>query len=256
MLVIRKEQMLTLEQAVIHNFENRMLDHLEKFFPIHCKILGVEQVYKVIRLGLERAERYDFISERNVHLYVGLMFMLGSYFDRDPQLPWATKILSDENIANPNTRANRLYGRAMTFLNEAAGKDNQYLERALRNAHKLSINALSRSGEDKKISFGDYMLKLLYAFFPEKYEAVSEANIRRLIRHGYQIAKSYNLTSETANATYISLMFMLGSGFDKDPQYPWATTVLNDASLVEPNKKGDQLYQLAKAHLEKWLASQ
>ena len=255
MLVIRETQMAAFEQAAIHNFENRMIEHLEKFFPKHCQLLGTEQVRKVIRLGLKQGERYDFVSERNVHLYVGLMFMLGSHFDQDPQLPWAANILADENITNPNTRADRLYDRAMAFLNQAVGKDNQYLERALLNARKLPVSTLSRSGDDRQISFGDYMLKLLYALFPEKYEAVGDPNTRQLIRQGYQTARGYYLTGEQGIAVYVSLMFMLGSGFDSDPQYPWAATVLNDASLTDPAKKGDLLHQEAKAHLEKWLAS-
>ena len=125
MLVMRETQMATFEQAAVHNFENRLLEHLEEFFPKHCEILGEEQARKAIRLGIERAKQYDLVSERDLHLYVGLMFMLGSYFDQDPQLPWAAKILTDENIVYPNDRADQLYDRAMVFLNEAVGKENQ-----------------------------------------------------------------------------------------------------------------------------------
>ena len=251
---MRDAQMATFEQAAIHNFENRLLEHLEEFFPRHCEILGEEQVRKVIRLGIEQAEKYGLVSERDLHLYVGLMFMLGSHFDQDPQLPWAAKILTDENIIYPNHRADQLHNRAMAFLNEAAGKDSQYLDRALRKARQLPVSTLSRTGENKQLSFGDYMLQLLDALFPEKYKAVGDDTIRQLIRQGYQCAKSYNLTSEFGIATYIGLMFMLGSGFDRDPQYPWADTVLSDAALTESTKKGELLYKGAMAHLEKWLA--
>lgn len=254
MLVIRKAQMAVLEQAVLRTFENRMLEHLKEFFPKHCEILGEEQVRKVIRLGLERAEQYGLVSERDIHLYVGLMFMLGSYFDHDPQLPWAAKILTDEDIVDPNVRADRVYDRAMAFLNEAAGAQSQYLDRALRKARELPVSAMARTGVDKQISFGDYMLKLLYRLFFEKYEAVGDPNIRQMVRQGYQTAISYNLTGEPGMATYIFLMFMLGSGFDRDPQYPWAEAVLSDAALTDPTKKGESLYKSAMAHLEKWLA--
>ena len=254
MLVIRETQMMAFEKAAIRNFENRMIEHLEEFFPRHCAILGSDQVRKVIRLGLERAEKYGLISERDVHLYVGLMFMLGSYFDCDLQLPWAAKILTDKYILDPNVRASRLYDRAMAYLNGSAGKDNQYLERALRKARELPVSALSRAGEDKQISFGDYMLKLLYSLFPEKYEAVGDPNVRQLVRQGYQSARGYNLSSDPGISTYICLMLMLGSSFDRDPQYPWAEAVLSNASLSDPARKGESLYKSAMAHLEKWLA--
>jgi predicted transcriptional regulator len=254
MLVIRETQMAAFEQAALRNFENRLLGHLEEFFPKHREVLGEEQMRKVIRLGIERAESYGLVSERDLHLYVGLMFMLGSYFDQDPQLPWATKILTDENIIDPSARADRLHDRAMAFLNEAAGQESQFLERALRKARELPTSALSRSGEDRQLSFGDHMLKLLHAWYPEKYQAVSDPVIRQLIRQGYQVARGHGLTDEKGIAVYLGLMFLLGGGFDRDPQHPWAEAVLRDATLIDPVKKGESLHQSAMAHLEQWLA--
>lgn len=254
MLVISGNQMKTFEQAAVRNFENRLLAHLQEFFPKHCEILGNDQMRKVIQLGLKRAEPYGLISERGLHLYIGLMLMLGSYFDEDPQLPWTAKILTDENIVDPRRRADRLYRRAMAYLNQAAGKDSQYLDRALHKAREFPVSALSRTGEDKLISFGDYLLKLLYRLFFEKYDAVGETNIRQMVRQGYQTAKAYHLTGEPDLAAYICLMFMLGSGFNHDPQYPWADIVLNDAALIDSTQKGESLYKAAMTHLEKWLA--
>ena len=252
MLVIREEQMSVLAQAVARNFENRLLEHLQEFFPRQGQILGVEQSRALIRLGIAQAEKYGFETERDVYLYVGLMCMLGSYFDQDPQLPWAAKILTDENIVYPNDRADQLYHRAMVFLNEAAGKENQYLEIALRKMREFPVSALTRTGENRDLSFGDYALKSLYALFPEKYEAVGDSAIRQMIRQGYQSARGYGLTGEAGIATYIGLMFMLGSGFDRDPRYPWAEAILTDAVLSDPVRKGEALYQSAMAYLDQW----
>lgn len=246
--------MTALEQVAVRNFENRLLEHLEAFFPKNCEILGKEQVCKVVQLGIERAEQYGLVTERDLHLYVGLMFMLGSYFDQDPQLPWAAQILADENIVDPSVRVDRLHDRAMAFLNEAAGQESQYLERALRKGRELPASALTRTGEDRQLSFGDYMLKLLYAWYPEKYQAVGDPGIRQLVRQGYQVARGYGLTDEKGIAIYLGLMFLLGGEFDRDPQYPWAETVLRDAALTDPAKKGEALHQGALAHLEQWLA--
>ena len=252
MLVMRQTQMATFEQAAVHNFENRLLEHLREFFPKHCEILGDEQVRKVICLGIEQAKQYDLVSARDLYFYVGLMFMLGSYFDQDPQLPWAARILKDENIVYSHDRIDRLHERAMAFLNEAAGKESQYFDRALRKICELPVSALSRTGEDKELSFGDYVLKLLYALFPEKYQAVSDPAIRQMVRHGYQVARGYNLTDEKGITLYIILMFMLGSGFNSDPLYSWAEAILEDTTLTDPVKKGEALYRSAMAYLGKW----
>lgn len=253
MLVIREEQMSVLSQAVARNFENRLLEHLQDFFPRQGQILGVEQTRELIRLGIAQAEKYGFETERDVYLYVGLMCVLGSYFDQDPQLPWAAQILADENIADPNMRADRLHERAMAFLNEAAGQESQYLDRALRRLRELPPSALTRTGDDKQISFGDYVLKLLYGLFAEKYHAVGDPAIRQLVREAFQAAKEFGLTGEAGMTTYISLAFMLGGGFARDPRFPWAGAVLNDATLTDPKQKGEALHQSAVAHLEQWL---
>lgn len=42
-----------------------------------------------MRYGLQRAESRNLQTERDAYLYLALMFMLGSLFDEDPQLPWA-----------------------------------------------------------------------------------------------------------------------------------------------------------------------
>ena len=254
MLVIRETQMAVFEQAAVRNFENRLLEHVEKFFPKHREIQGEEPARRVIRLGIERAEPYGLVSERDLHLYVGLMFMLGGYFDQDPQLPWAAQMLADENIVDPSTRVDLLHDRAMAFLNEAAGQESQYLERALSKGRKLPASALSRTGEDRQLSFGDYLLKLLYDWYPEKYQAVGDPAIRQLIRQGYQAARGYGLTDEKGITVYLGLMFLLGGGFDRDPQYPWAETVLRDAKLIDPIEKGESLHQSALAYLAQWLA--
>lgn len=97
------------------------------------------------------------------------------------------------------------------------------------------------------------MLKLLYALFPEKYQAVGDPAIRQLIRQGYQSARGYHLTDEKSIATYISLMFVLGGGFDNDPRYPWVATLLHDQSQPDPLRRGEALYKEAIVNLRKLL---
>ena len=45
--------------------------------------------YEVARLGIGRAARHGLDTDHDIFVYVTLMMMLGSYFDEDPQLPWA-----------------------------------------------------------------------------------------------------------------------------------------------------------------------
>jgi hypothetical protein len=91
MLILRKAQLDALKQAPQKSFEKSMLDFVRRHFPKHCVLLGDSAILKVVQLGGERARQYRLETGRDVSLYISLMFMLGSDFDTDCQLPWASE---------------------------------------------------------------------------------------------------------------------------------------------------------------------
>lgn len=116
MLVIRQEQIDQLKVAVNKNFENRMLVHLQKFFPQHITALGEEKTRFLVQFGVERAETYGIVSERDVCKYIDLMVSLGIEFDRDPKLPWASEILNDSSMKNPRFKTENLFKAGLDHL--------------------------------------------------------------------------------------------------------------------------------------------
>lgn len=247
MLMIREEQMAVFEQAVVKNFASRVYEHLQKFFSEHCQSLGADQVRKVIRLGLKRAEHYQLISERDVYLYVSLMFLLGSYFDEDPQLPWVAELLKDQAPETANTRMAPVYDQAMTLLDSMVGPENEYLRQTL---GMLQQSQIFESLPEAP-SFGHRLLLLLQALAPQKYQVLGDNILRDLVRHGYGTAKQHGLTTERDAMIYLSLAFLLGSGFDHDPLYPWVAEVLANLEKIDPAQKGKALYAAARKHLAK-----
>jgi hypothetical protein len=249
-LKIRNEQMEVFEQAAARNFEDRMIKHLEQSFPRHCDVLGETKIRDIIRYGWDRAKSYGLTSERGVRLYISLMFMLGSGFDADPQLPWAAEILNDRAIQDQTERTDRLYNKAMDYLNRVAGLGNQHIDEALRKIHQQGIAALSQSAARE---FVNYMVMQLNQIFPQKYEYLGEDRARHLILLGIKSAKGYGITTEHGFAIYIVLMFMLGSGVDADPQFAWIAAILKDEAITDETQRVYQLYEQAMAYLEKWL---
>lgn len=284
MLVMRKSQMEAFENVAVQRFEEGLLDHLQTFFPQHAATLGETQLGRVARYGLQRAESRGLKTERAVYLYVALMFVLGSRFDEDPQLPWAAREVEEEKPASSkpevaaeardaetapaqtagetvvgkedetpketaDARIERVYGQAMAFLDQTVGPDNEFL--------RQTLNALRQpqvfEGLPAAPSFGHRLLLLLQMLAPEKYAALGEEALRNLVRHGYEAAKRYGMTTEHGIMNYVALAFVLGSGFDRDPLYPWAAATLSDPRLADPAKKGAALREAALAHLAKCL---
>jgi len=121
MLIIRKEQEEEFAKIALKQFEESMVVHLNQFFPEECEALGQEGTAEAIRHGLERAGRYGFVTERDLCLYMDVMFAFGRDFDEDPDLPWAKEILSDEALSRPLERIDKLYDVAMEKAEQARG---------------------------------------------------------------------------------------------------------------------------------------
>jgi len=273
MLVMRKSQMETFEHLAVKRFEQGLHDHLRNFFPRHVAVLGQAWLSRMVRYSVQRAESRCLETERGIYLYVALMFMLGSRFDEDPQFPWALRetetaapvsppsqavsaavakageTVSGQEDAMPQetagARIERIYGQAMVFLDQAVGPDNALLQQSLNLFRQLqAFDSLPDTP-----SIGHRLLLSLQMLAPEKYRLLGEKPLRQTIRHGYENAKRHGLGNERDIMHYLALVFLLGSGFDNDPLYPWAATVLKEA---EPAQKGAALREAALKYLVKY----
>lgn len=251
MLKIRKEQYEELGKISLKRFEDSMVEHIKEFFPEHYEILSEPTIRRVIQYGVEQAEKYGFTTERDVCLYINTMIMLGSNFDTDLQLPWAAEILDDESITESITRVDLLSDKTLEYLNRVAGANEGYYKRALLSVREVPIQDFSQSVTS---SVEPRITGQLQKIWPNKYEDLGEQAVRRLIRHALESAKEYKISSDRGIMVYAGLMFMLGGGFDSDPQFPWAAGVLNDESITNEPAKVDRLYKEAMAFLEKCLA--
>ena len=263
MLIIRKSQIDAFEKIAVRRFEDGLLEHLQTFFPTHAATLGEKQLGRVVRYGLQRAESRNLQTERGVYLYLALMFMLGSWFDDDPQLPWATapepvtpSTVNDGETAepapppetapeSPDAQIERVYGEAMTFLDQTAGPDNGLLQQTLDRLRQPQVF----DGLPAAPSFGHRLLLLLQMLSPEKYQALGDEPLRALVRAGYEAAKRQGFTTEPGMMNYITLAYVLGIGFDRDPIHPWAAATLSDPALAHPAQRSTALRETALAHL-------
>lgn len=283
MLVMRKSQMEAFENLAARRFEAGLSDHVRAFFPHHAAALGDAQLQKVLRYGLQRAESRGLKTERGVYLYIALMFLLGSRFDQDPQLPWAARaveleqpapatpeVLPTDGAAVPtepaqtaagadagvadetpketaDARIERVYAEAMAFLDQTVGPDNELMRQSLSVLRQPQVF----EGLPAAPSFGHRLLLLLQMLAPEKYRVLGEDLLRNLVRHGYENAKRHGIVAEHGIMNFVALAFLLGSGFDRDPLYPWTAAALSDSGKIDPAAKGALLREAALINLAK-----
>jgi len=100
-------------------------------------------------------------------------------------------------------------------------------------------------------NFKDEMVQHLNRFAAKHCEIIGEEKVRETIQLGITDAQKYGLTNRGPVRFYIEMMFMFGSSFDTDPQYPWAVAILNDQTAYDQMDRAELLHQAMLTYLEK-----
>ncbi len=91
---------------------------------------------------------------------------------------------------------------------------------------------LRKFSEVQKRGFEDRLLACLKQAFPVHVSTFGNERTRRAIQLGIERAGACGIRSEIGAARYIELLFLFDRDFERNPQYPWATTVMADASIT------------------------
>lgn len=255
MLTIRANQMGTM---AIGPFEDRMLPHLQEFFPRHHAVLGEDPLRQVIRLGVPKAQSYGLDSESNIRTYIDLMCLLGSGFDCDPQVPWAARILNDRTETETG-RTKQLHARTLDYVNHVM-PDYRRLVASSPKAPGIEELQRLRQESSQPVAASAYpqfvtrVLLRLQQIFPAKCEYLGSDVVLKTINHAMAAGETHGINIERGFLLYGTITFIVGAGFESDPQVPWAGEVLKDPSLKEPLRKVDRLYAEAVSFLNRWFA--
>jgi hypothetical protein len=246
MLTVRREQVAAFRRAPRLRFENLLVRHCFDFHARQCEWLGPEQVRRIVQQGIESAAAQGYTTQREAAYFVSLMFLLGSAFYRDPQLPWARGELGESTLRERAGPIPEVYRAARDYLDATAGVNNEYRARAVGRMRAYDLGAVPPSPGTQ---FADDLCKRLNGLYPEKYAYQGDAATRALIRSGMEAAAGYGISDSQGVAGYVILMFVCGAGFDRDLLYPWAMATLDDPSLKGPGVRGLRLYRAGMDHL-------
>jgi len=246
MLIIRDKQMKVFKIAARRNFENNLIDHLQDFAPNHAASLKPEGLRSVIQFGMKRSRTYRFSLGGPIRFYIEMMFMMGSFFDTDCQIPWAGDILADPETPDQMERADRLYDKAMDYVAQAGGQGRKNALVSLKRTRQQSYEeVIQLQGE-----LIPAMIIRLKGNWPEKCHYIGDEALTELVRKGQKKAREYGFQSNGGTAVFTEFMFQSGHGFDTDPLFPWVSKLLADPNITDPNQKLERLYSKGMAYIE------
>jgi hypothetical protein len=111
MFTLRQQHTEAFNKDIRRRFEERMHAHVNQFFPAKCQALGEAAVREWISHGIERAQTYGIVAERDVSKYIDIMFVFGRDFDAGSRYPWAAPILLARAV-DPTHKLNYLFETA------------------------------------------------------------------------------------------------------------------------------------------------
>ena len=250
MLVIREEQVSSLQQAGLNNFENDLIEYFSiEFAPKHCEVIGNERVRKVIRRGIKKAQNYGFSSRGPIRFYLELMFMFGGRFDTDPQYDWVTKILVDSETNDEMKRIKRLYTDVLAYLDKVPGSNRENAIAAFQKIHAMDFD----NAVDENREMEAQVKELLKRIYPQKYEFIGKEKIVRVIERGKYTADRFQIVSKPGRMLFIALGFAIGHGFADDLLFPWINSTLTDKNFKEPDERIERLKKKVKIFVSKVL---
>ena len=246
-MVIRAQQLTAFESSARHGFENGLAAHIEEYFPVHWREAGEKHICEVIRLGMTNGANYGLETKRDIYVYVGLMLYLGSYFDTDPQLPWAAAGLNDKSQPDPFLRVDATYDSATAYLDRVAGPDGEFSVAA--------VDRFTKVTEDLTRSSSVALSEILKWMYPEKFNELSDEQFQKVAQLSYENAQAHALEIRQGVVLFAALASLLGHRFVDDPQFFWAAEVLNNPKLMDPLQRVTALKEASVLRLRRWLSA-
>ncbi|PUA26717.1 MAG: hypothetical protein B0W54_23565 [Cellvibrio sp. 79] len=108
MLKISNAQMQAFSQQAQEHFVSAMVNHLRTYFPAVAWLFTAEELRSQINTCIERAAYYQLTTQQQVCRFLNIAATYGWEFDRDPDLLWMQKILTDKTLMQPGERLDHL----------------------------------------------------------------------------------------------------------------------------------------------------
>jgi hypothetical protein len=152
------------------------------------------------------------------------MFLLGSFFDTDPWVPWAGHILRDAAVNGPETRVKLLYDKMLWFRETVTGTERELEQQALLACHDLLIDAF----EPEDPRFASAWIAALWRIHPRRAAYVGEVELLALLHVATKNARRHGVGTSRGVCLWAFLMLTRGHRFADDPLGPWAPEALEE----------------------------
>ena len=91
---------------------------------------------------------------------------------------------------------------------------------------RIFKNQMASFAQEAREDFHDRAVAHTKKHFPKHYRHLGQDQLETVVGQIIDNADAHGFTLERTILRYLEVVFMLGSGFARDPQYPWAAQIL------------------------------
>lgn len=246
MLKIRTGQMDSLKAYARANYRHQLVTDLRDHYPHDFSLLGDDNATAAIHAACDNANRLGFHAKADVRKFVILALMLGTYFDRDPLLPWASVIISNPDLLHPAVKIHALSCAAERYLVQTAGVNGEHYSAALSCAAALPFDRLVGWSSGACATPLESLLKHCYR---PQFEAISDTDLRRFRVRLENTIDKHGLNDHAGMMVTGLVMFLTNSLFACDPLHGWARPAVQTTG--DAATKAQSLWHSAVAFLSR-----
>lgn len=218
MLTISYNQWNSMKNATELEFFELLVPQLHDRFPTHLHHMDDTATLHLIKTSANKGKSYGFEATCHTYYFIDLSIRLGASFDKDPQLPWAQEMLTGSSDPWPTMK--RLYPRAYYHIEYMM--DRCRIDFPTHAYQAMRANWTSVLHETLTLP----KLQTLFAnIWPRKAEKMDDKILAAL-------NDQEAVLTELCKSEQIVLAFLLGSGFETDPAYPWSSDPDMPAKLI------------------------
>jgi hypothetical protein len=217
-LTVQSKLLQAFERSAFEGFVEEMIERAWQYSPRLCGTLKDEELELAVRSAIDRAGRHGFAQRGSARFFLQTSIALGSAFDDDPQYPWAAETLASDVFWSPMDKADALHARVVKYVErvEPTSRDALLRLRALAGG-PLALHDVSLAHD---------IAQILREAHPAKAEALGDAALDRLVEAGLRKSEALGFAAPRARLLVVTLMFVVGHAFDRDPFLPWIARTL------------------------------
>lgn len=117
MFKLEKQQIDALKFQALQQFLEQAVQHLRQELSDQTRQYTDAQLRNRVRICIQRTQKYELKSKREVMCFVDVTFLLGESFDTDGSQPWAMALLSSTRLSSGD-RANLLLATACSVYRD------------------------------------------------------------------------------------------------------------------------------------------